>query len=637
MEFLTGTANILPVLYLSLIAILLLNKELRAKRGALSKTLSLADLNWLAGVVFLHSAVSGLNDYTGMLLALTFTAYGLLVWLDAMLFVQYRIEVNRETITWFFKGTKGLLKGIPHLFDVLNKYWPAILIPFSITGAFWLSVYSLSTEVSLLAAFMFVIYGCSASTPRTFRVLVVLFGSGLSLLSVLLGSELRFNESSMLTLLAAFLLFINIYAMLKRPKSAFFTTPSLLPNIVLSDDFIVAEQTGRSTDSHFIPEPKSIQRSNLFGCCKGANVIMITMESLGCYVKPYPGAPVDSLLEKRFGSNRWLSEQHFSLCPNTTVSTNQIYTGMYSNNPYNKKDSAYFGAEPYYIRDLKAQGYTTLFLDSANTDLYDYWKLLERIGFDHVWGTQDIPANGLTADYRLWNMVDEIVDRVGDRPYYLHLINDQTHMPYEVVDKQRFNRHKGNSQKALYLNAVEEVDYIIDEFLNRLAQKLDLSNTILVFTGDHGESFGEYGYSFHSNSVIPEQTQVPFMLTHPKLSAKTLTHSSHFDLFPTFFDLLGIDYQHKSFGQSLALDNRECCYFFHSATLKGNTPANFSLVKDNQLYWFDRLFNQTYQFSYQHEHWSNIPVSDKQWIETMLGYNLLQKGLINSDSERQSG
>lgn len=52
------------------------------------------------------------------------------------------------------------------------------------------------------------------------------------------------------------------------------------------------------------------------------------------------------------------------------------------------------------------------------------------------------------------------------------------------------------------MNVVEEVDYIIDEFLNWFVDKVDMLNILLVFIGDYGELFGEYGYSFYSNLII---------------------------------------------------------------------------------------------------------------------------------------
>lgn len=618
------------VLLGALLPLLLLNKQLRAKRGALSKTASLADINWLLLVSVGHVTLCQLSGVTAIVSTALLSLYAVLIWLDAMLFVQYRIEVNRETIMWFFKGTKGLMKGVPHLLDVLTRFKPAVLIPLMAIACFSSAAMQMWAVTACLAGALWLLCGGFIETGAKSRMLWACIGGLLVSLPLIPGIPVGADAIIMLAVMLA-VLTLNGYASLVKAKAEFFTTPSLLPNILLSDNFTAPDTADGEPLRPFVPAIKSTLKTDLFGHCKGANVILITMESLGCYVQPYDNAPVQSSLVKRFNANRWLSSQHFSLCPNTTVSTNQMYTGLYSNNPYNKADSAYYGGEPRYIKALQQAGYHTLFLDSANTGLYDYWKLLERIGFDKVWGTDDIPANGLTADYRLWNMVDEVARQVSNKPFFLHLINDQTHMPYEVVDKQRFNRHGGSSQKALYLNAVEEVDYIIDEFLNRLAEKVDLSDTLVVFTGDHGESFGEYGYSFHSNSVIPEQTQVPFMLTHPKLESKTISHSSHFDLFPTFLDLLGIDHDIAGHGQSLALDERDKCYFFHSATLKGNTPANFSLLYENDLYWFDRLFNQIYQFKFEQGRWLSQPVKDKQWVATMLGYNLLSKGLITTE------
>jgi arylsulfatase A-like enzyme len=164
-------------------------------------------------------------------------------------------------------------------------------------------------------------------------------------------------------------------------------------------------------------------------------------------------------------------------------------------------------------------------------------------------------------------------------------------------------------------------------FLQKLAEKIDLSNTILVFTGDHGESFGEFGYSFHSNSVIMPQMQVPFMLSHPKLEAKNLEHSCHFDLFPTFFDLLGIEYEHSSIGQTLGLDDRDFVYFVHSATLKGNSPANFGLIQDGVLCWVDRLFNQVAVLNAKQSKVS-ISKQDEKYIKAMLHRMLKHRGVL---------
>lgn len=587
---------------LCLLGILRLNKELRGKRGALATFLSFDDILCVVLVSLLHTAVLYFLSFgVSLVVSSVLFVYGLLVFVDAMLFVQYRIEVNRQTLAWFFTGSRGLKKGIPHLFEVFRKFPAGALIPLLLMALITLAHYEASSM------WLNGVANISASWSNVFMLV-----SGASVILALLALGLILTR--------------------KRPwfSSAFLTTPTLLTNILADDDFKANEQVALSAiHQNFVNPPSEKPKpSDMHGVCQGANVIMITFESLGAYVEPHVKDVARSRLAERLAEKSWVSEKHFCLCPNTTVATNQIYTGAYSNNPYNKDDSLYPGVDPRHVKQLKRAGYKTFFLDSADIGLYDYHKLLSRIGFDRIWGTNDLPSNGLKADYRLWNMVDVIAEEVGEQPFYLHIINDQTHMPYEVVDKQRFNRHSGNSQKDLYLNAVEEVDYILDTFLERLGQKIDLSDTILVFTGDHGESFGEYGYSFHSNSVIMPQMHVPFMLHHPRLGSRKIEHSCHFDLFPTFFDLLGIDCDYPTLGNSIACNERAYAYFFHSATLKGNTPANFGFLLDGEFIWMDRLFNRM-SVMQQGKMKAGVRSHDREYFRAMLYQMLKQRGILS--------
>jgi phosphoglycerol transferase MdoB-like AlkP superfamily enzyme len=626
-------------------ALLRATKAIRGRRGALTNKVNLDDLLILTAVGAVTSIIVFVgNTFLTLSAASLLGLYGVLVWLDAILFVQYRIEINRQTIAWFFTGANGLGKGIPHLLALFKRYPITALIPLVWLGGVW-AAYSLGNIQHLGALYNIAKF---ALCSTMLSVLCVYFPRGnvyavaatllcmLSLLSVsvpaITGSvsqTLILFAAVAFILVLALLLLLTLLRKLFNHQHEFLTSPTLLNNILAVDNFVADDGVILNTEHEDFVKPaaKSQSKSEYFGTCAGANVILITVESLGAYISPYITDGARSRLSEKLASKSWFSKQHFCLCPNTTVSTNQIYTGAYSNNPYNMLDSLFPGQEPKHIKALKQEGYKTLFLDSANINLFDYKKLLKRIGFDRVWGTEDIPEHGLKADYRLWNMVDVIAKEVADSPFYLHLINDQTHMPYEVVDKQRFSNHKGASQKSSYLNALEEVDYILDVFLQKLAEKIDLSNTILVFTGDHGESFGEFGYSFHSNSVIMPQMQVPFMLSHPKLEAKNLEHSCHFDLFPTFFDLLGIEYEHSSIGQTLGLDDRDFVYFVHSATLKGNSPANFGLIQDGVLCWVDRLFNQVAVLNAKQSKVS-ISKQDEKYIKAMLHRMLKHRGVL---------
>ena len=608
-------------------------KIFRGKRGALNSRLCIQDIGWLLLTALLVSGVYYWLPIVWLPLLIMLNVYAFLLWLDALLFIQYRIEVNRQTISWFFTGTRGLVKGIPHLISGIKKYPWGIMVPVFFLWSTLGVMEAVKTDwlLIILSAYGYLALLITSRQLWHWGIALCISLSVYAGLSTLILDESLWNLLLMLVVIITIVLLV----MGRNYHSAFFSTRSILANILLNDHF-AADKNIVLSEPHkkMIPLPERTQRkSEYFAKCQGANIILITMESLGCYINPYTDQAAFSKVAKRFSDHSWLSLKHYSLCPNTTVASNQIYTGAYSNNPYNKDDSDFPGIAPRHLKVLKENGYKTLFLDSANLDLFSYYRLINRIGFDKVWGTSDIPCKGLKADYRLLNMVDEIVKEIDDQPFFLHLINDQTHMPYELVDKEKFSRHsnrfKSSGDKGLYLNVVEEVDSIIDQFLDKLGNTIDLSDTLIVFTGDHGESFGEYGYSFHSNSVISQQIQVPFMLSHPNLETKKIQHSCHFDLFPTFFDLLGIDYSYACYGSSIALQNREYSYFAHSATLKGNTPANFCWIKESETFWVDRLFNQTYRVDTDTQRKMTLKGKEKNYYNYLMGKFLKDNKLIS--------
>ena len=60
-------------------------------------------------------------------------------------------------------------------------------------------------------------------------------------------------------------------------------------------------------------------------------------------------------------------------------------------------------------------------------------------------------------------------------------------------------------------------------------------DTLIVFTSDHGEGFGEHGLYLHANSFFSELVHVPLIIAGPGItSGKRVTEPvSHVDLMPT--------------------------------------------------------------------------------------------------------
>src|SRR5207248_8937012 len=117
-----------------------------------------------------------------------------------------------------------------------------------------------------------------------------------------------------------------------------------------------------------------------------------------------------------------------------------------------------------------------------------------------------------------------------------------------------------------YLNGLEEADALLAKLASRLRDPL------LIVSADHGQSFGALGYRSHASAVTRDQLLVPLAIHHPKLPARVLEWSTHFDLLPTALDLAGVDCL-AAHGQSV-LAPREPPLFFVSAGRPSRTATS---------------------------------------------------------------
>lgn len=97
--------------------------------------------------------------------------------------------------------------------------------------------------------------------------------------------------------------------------------------------------------------------------------------------------------------------------------------------------------------------------------------------------------------------------------------------------------------RRLYLLEVESVDERVGYLLRALELSGRAERTLVVFTSDHGEGFGEHGDFLHGVSLYDEMVRVPMIVSGPGVAAghRVATPVSHLDLAPTLADLMGID------------------------------------------------------------------------------------------------
>jgi choline-sulfatase len=106
--------------------------------------------------------------------------------------------------------------------------------------------------------------------------------------------------------------------------------------------------------------------------------------------------------------------------------------------------------------------------------------------------------------------------------------------------------------KALYDREIESMDERVGYILDTLKQRGLLERTIILFTSDHGEHFGEHGLFCHSNSYYEELLRVPLILCGPGIAAGKRVGEPVLlvDLIPTLKDLMQVAYPGRMQGQS---------------------------------------------------------------------------------------
>lgn len=95
------------------------------------------------------------------------------------------------------------------------------------------------------------------------------------------------------------------------------------------------------------------------------------------------------------------------------------------------------------------------------------------------------------------------------------------------------------SLRELYLEEVVYVDGVVGELLAEVVR--GGRDTVVLFTSDHGEQFGEHGLVLHSNSLYEPLLRVPFLLAGPGIPPGPLAATPHLeDVAPTLLAAAGL-------------------------------------------------------------------------------------------------
>lgn len=274
----------------------------------------------------------------------------------------------------------------------------------------------------------------------------------------------------------------------------------------------------------------------------------LRVDHLGCYGARFLNTrTVDELAA---GGVRF--DQAISAAPWTAPSTTSLVTGLYAHHHgYLHWDAQLDPTIETVFRAFAAHGY------EVGSFVFDTSYLFKDLPEANVVGTSE-SVDGALAWLR----------ERREQPFLLYVHSWATHMPYDILHSERqdwlaakqevIEGIQSDSASALealreaYRQAVErQSEVLVASVLEELDALGLREDTLLVFTSDHGESWGERFaakedvkgvYHMHGATLYDEIVHLPLVLSAPgRLDPGVVpTQVRSVDLAPTLLDLAGL-------------------------------------------------------------------------------------------------
>jgi arylsulfatase A-like enzyme/Flp pilus assembly protein TadD len=284
------------------------------------------------------------------------------------------------------------------------------------------------------------------------------------------------------------------------------------------------------------------------------NVVFITIDTLradhlGCYGYQQIRTPnIDSLAADgaRF-------ERAYTVVPVTLPSHSVIFTGTYPlrSGMHDFSGNKLSPDQPTLASVLQQQGYTTgAVVASAVLDsrfglnhgfdfYYDHFDFnrMEEANLDEM----ERPGN-VVADQAL-----DWLSKNYQQKFFLWMHLYDPHYPYRPPPpySEEYKDHPYDGEIAF-------ADAQVGRLLAFLKEKHLYENTLIVLTGDHGESLGEHGEKTHGFFIYNATLHVPVIIHLPGAPARTVPDMiSLADLMPTVLSALQVDIPAQVQGRNL--------------------------------------------------------------------------------------
>ena len=286
------------------------------------------------------------------------------------------------------------------------------------------------------------------------------------------------------------------------------------------------------------------------------NVVVLILDTvraieLGVYGNRRPVTPnLD-----RLARNAIRFDQAYSTAPWTLPSHTTMLTGLYAHEMSSNWSSPWDGAQPLLSEVLRDRGYATAALVGNMVYLHRRWGLDRGfVRYEEYQVDRTVLATTSNLSAQVVGLLNRSKHRVrvngadarvmrerfarwqrsmDDRPFFAFVNFFDAHAPYGApapydtmfvgrpprffdIDNWRQRDSTENAELLVaYQQSLAWLDAQVGALVDDLSQRGVLDRTFLVITADHGEDFGEHGFSGHGGGLFATQTRVPLMVVPP--------------------------------------------------------------------------------------------------------------------------
>jgi glucan phosphoethanolaminetransferase (alkaline phosphatase superfamily) len=261
--------------------------------------------------------------------------------------------------------------------------------------------------------------------------------------------------------------------------------------------------------------------------------------------------------------------QNFGICTSSstasTTSNNLILTGLASNTK-NILKAVY--VQPTVFQYAKAMNYKTYFFDPQKNEIWsgiiddyryiDFWQNKYKLS-EH----NDLDYN---IDFQVAKEVNKIINTSTGN--FIYIFKRGLHFPYidNYPRKAQVWKPVANYNKIDISNPIQRSKELINTYDNSLKYNVDpffrllikdpktsLKNTVIFYTGDHGEMFLEDGKNFLHGKSNKREATVPLCIIGNNLKIDTTFSASHANILPTVLDFMHFPYAFRNKNNALSL------------------------------------------------------------------------------------